>query len=176
MPKTKQQKKELVKQMAEKISRSKAVIFADYQGLTMKHLKELRQKLQAEGAEFNVTKNTLLSLALKERNLKTQEKALDQGATATLFSYEDELTPLKTLVKALKDIQIGKIKAGIIDDIFYNSAEIMRLASLPGRLELRAQVVSSLSAPLYGLANVLQANLRNLVFALEQIRLQKGGE
>ena len=53
---------------------------------------------------------------------------------------------------------------------------ITRLAELPSKLELQAKIVGSLSSPLYGMVNVLQGNLRNLVYALDQIRISKGGE
>jgi large subunit ribosomal protein L10 len=59
---------------------------------------------------------------------------------------------------------------------FLDESKVKQLSELPSKDELRAQVVGTIAAPLYGLVNVMQGNLRNLVYALEAIRKQKGGE
>lgn len=181
MAKTKLQKQEDVKKISEKLSRSKSVVFTDYRGMTMKQLSDLRNKLQDQDAEFNVTKNTLLSLALKEAELPNPPKEVGEGPTATLFSYGDEVSPIKTLVKSLKDAQIGpsttlRIKGGFLDALVLDALTINKLASLPSKQELQGKVVGSLAFPLYGIVGVLQANLRNLVYAVDQIRIKRGGE
>ena len=70
MPKTRQQKEETVTKLQDKLSRAKALVFADYKGLNMKQLSDLRKKLREQDAEFTVTKNTLLERALQ--NFKFQ--------------------------------------------------------------------------------------------------------
>ncbi len=176
MAKNRAQKEQTVTNYGDKLSRSRSVVFTDYQGMTMAQLSDLRKKLDEAQAEFTVTKNTLLNLGLKNADLPTLPEETQKGPIATLFSYEDEISPIKLLVKALKDNQVGKIKGGILDGQFLDSAAITRLSTLPGKQELRAQVVGTLAAPLTGMLNVLQGNLRNLVYALDQIRIQKGGE
>lgn len=176
MAKTRQQKEESVQILTDKFSRSHSVVFADYQGLTMKQLTDLRNKLRDEEAEFTVTKDTLSKLALKQANLSLPEENIESGPTATLFSFGDEISPLKILVKALKDAGLGKIKGGFLGTEFMEAFSLNRLASLPTKQELQGQVVGLLVAPLSGIVNVLQGNLRNLVFALDQIRISKGGE
>lgn len=178
MPKTRVQKEEAVVMLTDKLSKAKSVVFADYKGMTMKQLSELRKALREQGAEFSITKNNLLKIALSKTNseLTTDHSELFSGPIATLFNFEDELSPLKTLTKAIKDNQIGSVKAGIMDGSFISDQEVIKLASLPTKDELRAQLVGSLGAPLYGIVSVLQANLRNLVYALDQVRKQKGGE
>lgn len=183
MPKTRIQKEETVTKLAEKLGRAKSVVFADYQqsgtpgskGMTMSQLSDLRNQLSDVSAEFTVTKNNLLKLALKDRNILTDDAVLD-GPTATLFSYDDEISPIKILVKALKDNAIGIIKGGIFEGEAIDEIKINKLASLPSKVELRGQVVGVLAAPLHGIVGVLQANLRNLVYALDAIRVSKGGE
>lgn len=174
--KTRAQKEETAKKIAEKLSRSRSVVFTDYKGLKMSHLSDLRNKLREQNAELSVTKNTLLNIASKEAGLPELPKEITEGPIATLFSFEDEISPLKILVKALKDAQLGKIKGGILNNEFLDGLAIMKLASLPSKLELQAKVVGSLSSPLYGIVGVLHANLRNLVYALDQVRAQKGGD
>ena len=93
--KTRQQKEETVAKLVEKLGKAKAIVFADYKGLSMKQLSDLRNSLSDVNGEFNITKNTLLKRAMPEANL--------EGPTATLFAYDDEISPIKILVKAFKD-------------------------------------------------------------------------
>jgi len=177
MPKTRIQKEESVKIYTEKLQKARSVVFADYKGLNMSQMSALRNQLRDQGAEFTVTKNNLLKIALKNSmNYELPTMNLFQGPVATLFSFEDEVSPIKALVKTLKDAQVGKIKGGILDAIFMDEFSIVRLANLPSKLELRAKVVGTLAAPLSGIVGVLSANIRNLVYAVDQIRISKGGE
>lgn len=174
MAKTRQQKEQIVQDLKDKLSRAKALIFADYKGLTMKQLSDLRSKLTDVQGEFTITKNTLL-----QRSLPTsyQLPATDlQGPTATLFAYDDEISPVKLLVKALKDAGLGKIKLGFLGNQSLSESKILQLASLPTKDELWGQTVAVLAAPLQSMVSVLQGNLRNLVYALSQIKSQRGGE
>ncbi len=167
MPKTRIQKEATVTELSEKFSRAKSVVFADYTGLTMSELSDLRNKLREQQAEFTITKNTLIKLAQPETNL--------EGPTATLFAYDDEISPIKTLVKALKDTQKGKVKSGLLGTQALDEYRVISLSNLPTKDELRGKTVSVLAAPLMGIANVLQANIRNLVYALSEIQKSKGG-
>lgn len=178
MPKTRAQKIETVVKLQEKLGRAKAVVLADYKGLSMKQLSELRGKLSEHNAEFTITKNALLKLSLPttspfgDPQLSTN---LD-GPTATLFAYDDQITPIKILVKTLKDTNIGKIKLGFLGTDALDETRIQYLASLPTKDELRSQTVGVLVAPLQGMVLVLNRNLAKLVYALDQIRIARGGE
>ena len=184
MPKTRAQKEELVVKLKEKLEKSKALVFADYKGLTMSQLSNLRDKLKDQQAEFSITKNTLLERALQttDYRLPTTEagsqktKDIFQGPTATLFAYDDEISPIKTLVKAFKDFSIGKVKMGYLGKESLTQEKIIQLSTLPSKDELRGKVVGVLVAPLTGMLTVLNGNLRGLVYALDQIRKSKGGE
>lgn len=178
--KTRAQKEEDIVKLTEKFGRAKSVVFADYRGLTMKQLSELRDKLYDIQAEFTVTKNTLLKLAIPNSSSPTSKG--DQipvtsfdGPTATLFAYDDEISPIKLLVKSLKDAGIGKIKGGFLGSDFLDEYRIISLSNLPTKDELRAKTVGILVAPLQGIVGVLQGNLRNLVYALSEIQKMKGG-
>ncbi len=173
MPKTRAQKEEAVIKLQEKLSRTKALVFADYKGLSMSQLSDLRKKLREQNAEFNITKNTLLERALPTTyNL---QPTTYQGSTATLFAYDDQITPIKILVKAFKDATIGSVKSGFLDGEALDSVKIIQLSTLPSKDELRGKIVGVLVAPLQGMVSVLQGNLRNLVYALSELQKQKGG-
>ncbi len=168
MAKTRQQKEADLIKLTEKLDKAKAVVFADYKGMGMEQLSDLRNKLREVQGEFSVTKNTLLKKALPATDIK--------GPTATLFSFDDEISPIKILVKTFKDLGIGKVKQGFLGETVLDEARIIQLSTLPTKDELRAKTVGVLVAPLQGMVSVLQGNLRNLVYALDQIRLSKGGE
>ncbi len=162
MPKTRLQKEETVSQITEKLGRAKSVVFADYKGMTMKQLSQLRKKLHEVSSEFSITKNTLIARALPNTSF--------EGPTATLFAYDDEITPIKLLVKAIKDNNIGSVKGGLLGSETLDALKINYLATLPSKDELRGKTVSVLASPLTGIVSVLQGNLRNLVYALSQIK------
>lgn len=171
--KTRQQKEEAVRQLADKIKKSKSVVLTDYKGMTMRHLSDLRKALDPLQAEFTVAKNTLLKIAFKQAELIEAPAEVTEGSTAVLFAYDDQITPLKALVKALKDASIGQLKGGFLDNEFLDATSLTKLSALPGKDELRAKVVGSLASPLIGMVGVLQGNLRNLVYAVDQIRIKK---
>lgn len=171
MPKTRAQKEEIVQILTDKLNKAKSVVFADYRGLSMKQLSEIRNKLREVNGELTIAKNTLLKRVNPDLNL--------EGPTATLLSYDDEISPIKILVKALKDSGLGKVKMGFLGppaggDLL-DEAKILQLATLPTKDELRSQTVGILAAPLQGIVSVLQGNLRNLVYALSEIQKAKGG-
>ncbi len=167
MPKTRVQKIDAVIKLKEKLERAKALVFADYKGLNMSQLSTLRDQLTEQNAQFIITKNSILKRALPEVEM--------EGPTATLFAYDDQITPIKILVKALKDAAIGSVKSGFLDGEALDSATIIQLSTLPSRNELREKVVGVLVSPLSGIVTVLNANLRGLVYALDQIKKSKGG-
>ncbi|MBI2597095.1 50S ribosomal protein L10 [Candidatus Daviesbacteria bacterium] len=175
MAKTRQQKQDLVIKLQEKLAKAKAVVFTDYKGLTMKQLSDLRNKLREQSAEFSITKNTLLERALPASSLQLPTSNLE-GPTAALFAYDDEISPIKILVKILKDASLGKVKSGFLGKDSLDEAKIIQLSTLPSKPELRAKTVGVLVAPLQGIVGVLQANLRNLVYALSEIQKMKGGD
>lgn len=166
--KTRTQKEEIVTKLTEKLSRAKALVFTDYKGLNMKQLSNLRDKLREQNAEFSITKNTLLTKALPETKLEGPASRLG-GPTAILFAYGDEISPIKILVKALKDTGLGKVKTGFLGRLPLDEAKILQLSSLPTKDELKAKIVGVLAAPLQGIVSILQGNLRNLVYALSEI-------
>lgn len=175
MPKTRAQKEEAVIKLKEKLSRATALVFADYKGLSMSQLSDLRKKLREQKAEFTITKNSILKLASQTTNYQLPATSFE-GPTATLFAYDDQISPIKILVKAFKDFTKGQVKSGFLDEEVLDEAKIIQLSTLPTKDELQAKVVGVLVAPLQGMVSVLQGNLRNLVYALNQIQISKGGE
>lgn len=176
MPKTRAQKEDTVAILTDKFSKSSSVVFTNYSGMTMSDLADLRSKLREISAEYTITKNNLVRIALKNANLELKDDAVLDGPTATLFAFGDEVAPIAELTKAFKAVSKGEIKAGFVNGEMISDARVKQLATLPSKDQLRGQVVGALVAPLTGIVGVLQANLRNLANVLDQIRVQKGGE
>src|SRR5690606_7287967 len=117
-------------------------------------------------------KNTLMSIAAKQADKSVDEEVL-KGPTATLFAFGDEVAPLKALVNFAKEQELPTIKSGFLGAEVLTAAQVSALAALPGRDELIAKTVGSIKSPLNGLVNVLNGNVRGLVYALAAIRDQK---
>ena len=169
--KSRQKKQEIVSKLSEKISRAKALVFTNYQGLTHKQLEELKKALKALDTEFMVTKNTLLKIALENSKFKIQDGLVNP--TATLFVYDDAIAPLKQIAKTLKVLGLPTIKFGIIDNQALTDNQLLKLAMLPSREVLLAQVVSGLKSPIFGLHRALSWNINKLVMTLAAIQQKK---
>lgn len=146
--------------LSEKISRAKAMVFVDYRGLKHKQMEELKKKLKGLSAEFTVAKNRLMKRALGK-------DVLLADTTATLFSYADEVSPLKELLKYFKTAGVGKPKAGLLGDTILSEADVIRLAGLPTRPILLAQLAGQLNAPIQALHYALNWNINKLVWVLK---------
>lgn len=167
MPNTKNTSQlELIK---EKLGKAKSVVLTNYSGLTVNEQNKLRSELTAAGGEYVVAKNTLFKIALDKEELNSDL----EGQTAVLFSYEDEVNPLKKLFEFIKKLEKPEVKKGLMNDKVLSKEEVIELSKLPGKDQLIATVISRLQGPSYGLVNVLNAGIRNLVYAVEAIRKQK---
>lgn len=167
----KQDKVYTVQNLVEKLKQAKTVVLTDYHGLKVSQINELRQNIKKEGGEFEVVKNTLLNRAANETKIKIEPDVF-KGPTAVLWAYEDQISPLKTLVNFIKINELPKIKFGLLNQMATPIERIKQLANLPSQEELKAKLVFTLQSPVYGLNNALSWNLRKLVLVLKA----KGGE
>ncbi|MDP2671095.1 MAG: 50S ribosomal protein L10 [bacterium] len=166
-------KEEEVASLVEKMNQAQALLLTDFRGLSVAGATELKGKLKADKAEMLVAKNTLLSIAAKKAGYEVPAQDLT-GPTAAIFAYEDQVSPIKALATFIKGTEIPKIKIGFLNKEAYSKEKIMELAKLPSKEVLLGQVVGGISSPLYGVVRVLNANLRNLVYTLDQIGKSKG--
>ena len=170
--KPKKQKVAKVDEIKDKLNTSKVIILTEHSGLTVSQITNLRKKLRKANAEFRVFKNTLTNIALEGKDAKDLSTML-AGPNAFLMGYDDPVTPVKILSDFIKENEKPVIKGGLIDSEFLNIDEIKKLAKLPPKEVLLAKVVGGIQAPIYGLVNVLQGSIRNLVYALAAVRDQK---
>ncbi len=177
MPSTKvlEQKKAAVQEIADKLKGAVSGVLVDYRGLTVEQDTNLRRELRNAGVEYKVVKNTLTRFAANETGFEGLAPYL-QGPTSLALTYEDPVAAAKVLVKFAKDYEALEIKAGFVDGKVVDLTEIKALADLPSREVLIAQVLGGLNAPISGFANVLNANLKGLVVALNAIAEKQAQE
>ena len=166
-----QRKIDAVTELTDKIGKAKSIVLADYRGLKHKQLEELRRALKKTDADFSVTKNRLFAKALGDK-AKSIEGQLKES-TAALFAYADEVAPLTVLLKFFKTAGFGKTKGGLLGDKVLTDADVTKLAALPARPVLLAQLVGQLNAPIQGLHYALNWNFNKLVWALNSIKEKK---
>ena len=143
---SKERKKEIVEQYTEWLDDSKAFFLAEYTGLTMKNMDELRSKIRDAGGEFHVVKNTLAKLAFSNAELTFEEKDFLQS-TAIAFAFEDAPAMAKAVSEYAKDSDFLKIKRGYLDRIMMSAADVDALAKLPPLPVMRAKLLGTLLAP-----------------------------
>lgn len=166
---TRTQKEQLVSEMGENLRKSKTAVLINFQGLKVKEIQDLKKKLKEKGIGFQIIKNSLFKIALKNANLKIDESIFDQPI-ALVWGFEDEVEPAKLVVEFKKTAENLTIVGGIVNKSYADEVIIKQLAALPGRQELYAKLVGSLNAPMYRLVNALQGNLRSLVYILDQYK------
>lgn len=167
----KSQKSFTIDELKAKFQQAKALIFTDYSGLKVEQINKLRQEIKKDGGEFEVVKNNLLRIAFEGTDWSL-DKDKNEGTTAALWVYNDDIAPLKTLDAFIKKNELPKIKFGFWSKDLLSEEQIKALANLPGLEELRAKLVGSLKSPLYRLNNSLKSNIMKLVYILKT----KGGE
>lgn len=163
-------KQDAVVDLQEKLSKAKSAVIVDYSKLTVKEKTTMLDKVRQAGGQFFVAKNSLMHIAFgKKDELKDSFK----GMNGVLFSYDDAIMPLKAVMEFKKTIDKLVVKKGFMDDKVLSEADVENLSKLPSKNELIATLISRLQGPSYGLVNVLQANTRNLVYALKAIADKK---
>ncbi len=172
MPKSKQQKKQMVADLIDKLKKAKSLVFVNFDGLSVKEIEELRARCRSEKIDYLVIKKTLARLAFTEAGLKIDPKNFEKGV-AIAFGYEDEVAPARIIETFAKQHEMLKNIGGVLENNFVDSAKIIELSKLPSRLGLLAKVVGSIQAPVSGFVNVLAGNLRGLVQVLNAIKESK---
>lgn len=161
-----------VSKLKQRFEKAKAMFFADYRGLTVAEVTELRQKLYAQQSAMKVVKNRLAKLAFKDLNVEGMDPFL-KGPTAIASSDADAVVPAKILVEFAKTHEKLQLRAGYMDGVVLDVKSIIALAKLPSREVLLSKMLGSLKAPANNLVNVLAAVPRGLVTALAAIRDSK---
>lgn len=169
MAQTKEQKGKILESLKEKIGLQKVVLFVDLAGVKVKDLSGLRKKLRQIEAKLTVAKKTLAKIALKEKGIDVDTKKL-QGEIGFIFGFKDQVLPAKAVYDFAKYNKNMKILGGLFENKLIDTDEVNTLALLPSREELLGRLVGTIAGPMSGTLNVLQGNIRGLVYALSAIK------
>lgn len=169
MRRVKEDKIKAVDELKETLQAAKAVFVADYRGIPVGRLTELRRRLRAADGRLKVAKNTLTRIAAKEAGMEALISLLE-GPVALAFSFGEPATTAKVLNEFNREFKLLEIKGGVLDGRLISSSQVKVLADLPPFEVLVARAIGGMKGPLYGLANVLGGPLRNLVYVLEAVR------
>ena len=174
-----QDKERIVSELAERLKSSQNLLVADYRGLSMPEIDELRSKLLETGARFSVVKNTLTRLAAEEAGVKELLDLID-GPTAIAFidAEGDPAAAAKILNDTARAHDVLVIRGGLLEGDTVSDVEIKRLATLPPADVVRAQFAGAVAAPLTTIVGLFTAPLRDLVSVLDAriTQLQEQGE
>jgi large subunit ribosomal protein L10 len=174
-----QDKERIVKELADRLKTSQNLLVADYRGLTMPEIDELRTKLLESGARFSVVKNTLTRLAAEEAGVKELLDLID-GPTAIAFidAEGDPAAAAKILNDTARAHDVLVIRGGLLEGDTVSDVEVKRLATLPPADVVRAQFAGAVAGPLTTVVGVFTAPLRDLVNVLDAriTQLQEQGE
>jgi large subunit ribosomal protein L10 len=151
-------KQKEITSLSEKFGRSKAAFLVDFKGMDVESVTKLRKTLKPIQSEMKVVRNTLAIRALADH--PTIKPALEDkfvGTNAVIFAYEDPSAAAKALTTFGKDVEAFQLKSGIMDGAALDAKGITYLATLPGKNELRAQLLGVLAAPMTKFLGTLQA-------------------
>ena len=165
-------KQAIVQEIADKMKNAQGTVVVDYRGLNVEEVTELRKKARENNIDYKVYKNSMMRFAAKEAGV---EGLLDVlvGPTAIAFCEDDPVAPAKLINDFTGEHKALEIKAGVVEGKVLDVAGVKELAELPPREVLVAKVLGGLNAQISGFENVLNANLKGLVVALNAIAEQK---
>jgi large subunit ribosomal protein L10 len=173
------EKERVVAELADRLRSAETLMVADYRGLTMPEIEELRTRLLEAGARFTVVKNTLTKLAAEQAGT-SQVLDLIDGPTAIAFldAEGDPVAVAKVLNETARAHDVLVIRGGILEGTVVGDADIKRLATLPPPEVLRAQLAGAVVGPLTMVVGLFTAPLRDLVGVIDaRIRqLEEQGE
>jgi large subunit ribosomal protein L10 len=171
----KEDKERAVADLTERLKNTETLLVADYRGLTMPQIDDLRTKLLEHGARFAVVKNTLTRRAAEAAGSEAL-LALLEGPTAIAFleSDGDPVAVSKALVDAARDTRVLALRGGLLEGRPVEPAEIESLAKLPPVDVLRAQVLAAIAAPVTAIVGLFTAPLQDL-YGLIDARIEQLG-
>lgn len=162
---SKDKKKEIVDQYGDWLERSRAFVIAEYLGMKVKDMEELRARVRDAGGEFHVVKNTLMTRVLDENGMDYKNDHFLE-TTAIGFAFEDAPALAKAMTDFAKESDFLKIKAGYLERRLMSADEVVALANVPPLPVMRATLLSTILAPASQLARTLSEPGRQIAAVL----------
>jgi large subunit ribosomal protein L10 len=156
----------------ETFSKAKFAVVADYKGLKVTELEKLRRELKKGDVLFQVAKNTLLRLAVKDTDYEVLSEYFS-GTTAISVSFEEPVASAKALTAFAKEYEAFSIRSAALEGRVLSADDVVALSKLPGKEELQAKLLGTMAAVPTGFVRVLNGIPAKLVYVLQAIKEQK---
>lgn len=168
------QKESFVRELRERISRAPVLYLTDFTGLDVKAMTQLRRSLKNSGAEYLVVKNRLAKRVFAESDELPDITGSLEGPTGMVFGYEDAVTVAKAVSDFAKEHDNKPVfKLGIMDQQILEAEQINRMAKLPSRPQLLAELAGALEAPMSAMLMALEAKVQEMAGLLDALRLER---
>ncbi len=166
-------KEVIVQEVSETINKSQGIYLTEFQGLSVSKMSELRREFRKVGVEYRVVKNTLIKQALKD--LAGADKLAPglKGTTAVAFGFDDPIAPAKVIRKFSKTNELLKFKMASIDGVVFGPDQLQVLSEMLTKTENIGRAAGLINGVVSSVPMVVNAVMRNLVCALDQIAKQK---
>jgi large subunit ribosomal protein L10 len=158
---SRQQKDQVLAQYKTWLENSQAVVLVEYTGVTVKQLDAIRAKIRESGGELHIVKNTLVRIALQDKDMQVPQELLEKS-TAMTFAFSDAAATAKALTESTKSIEAVKIKGGFLEKQILSSAQVKALAELPPLPVVRSQLLGVFQAPAGKLVRTIAEPARSL--------------
>lgn len=161
--------------LVDRFERAQITILADYRGLSVAQLQELRTNLRPVEGEFRVAKNTLVRIAAERAGIEGLETHLE-GPTAVLFGFGEVAAPAKVVSDFARSTRVLEVKAGLMNGLVMSTEEVEAIATLPPREELLGKLVGMLASPMARTVGVLGGPSRSVAYLVNARMESLGGE
>ena len=169
------EKEKCVQELAEKFQKAQGIYLADFTGLDVATITELRRKLRGASVEFKVVKNTLARLAVDQAGVSELKDFLE-GPICLAFGYDDPIVPARLLVEFARKHERPEIRSGFLEGRILTLDEISDVAQLPPREQLLAKIAALSQSPLIAFISRWRGFLQKFVATVEALRTEKEKE
>ncbi len=170
------QKEAQVEIIKARFGKMASAVVTDFRGLDVESINALRREFKSvEGIEYKVVKNTLVKLAIQEEGYSDGLSGHLVGPTAIAWSYEDPVAPARIVVDFAKDHDDLKVKCGVLDGEVLDSDGVKQLSKMPGKDEVKAQLLATFMAPANDFVRLIAAAPTNFVYLLDARHREQEG-
>jgi large subunit ribosomal protein L10 len=167
------EKEQIISEVKEQVTRAKSMFFADFSGITVEEVNELRREFRKSKIDYRVVKNTLARKALE--SVTGFDKVYDSfvGPTAIAFGYDDPVLPARIIKKFRDKHQKLNVKVCVLEQQVFEGRRFDELAKLPSRADIVAGILGSIQSPASGIVGSIAAVMRDLVGVIAAIEKKK---
>lgn len=158
----------IVDELTDKMARMQFAVVADYRGMSVEDLTNLRRRMREVGAEVIVAKNTLLRIAAQSTNSQAIEPLL-KGPTSVLFAYDDVANVAKFFNQYSRENPKLQVRGGMLGKSMIQADNLKDVEKIPTREEVYAQIAGAVNAPLTGLVSTINAPVVDVVNILNAV-------